>query len=51
MMNKRKSTNVEKWRYLVGMPLLVLVLGLISWNEAVQSEKVSGTIRLTYLKG
>ncbi len=43
MMNKRKSTNVAKWRYLIGMPLLVLMLGILSWNMADPVEKVTGT--------
>ncbi len=43
MMNKRKSTNVEKWKYLIGMPLLVMMLGIMSWNMAEPVEKVTGT--------
>lgn len=40
MMNKRKSTNVEKWKYFIGLPLLVIMLGIISCNKAAPIEKV-----------
>ncbi|WP_373493580.1 M56 family metallopeptidase [Aquiflexum sp.] len=42
MMNKSRSTNVKKWRYLIGMPLLVLMIGLFSSKIAGQNEKVIG---------
>tara|TARA_R110001592_G_scaffold363281_1_gene683092 strand:- start:12549 stop:13640 length:1092 start_codon:yes stop_codon:yes gene_type:complete len=43
MMNKCKSTNLEKWRYFMSVPLLILMLGLFSMNTAEQSKNVIGT--------
>ena len=40
MMNKCKSTNVEKWKYFIGLPLLIIMLGIISCNKAAPIEKV-----------
>ncbi|MBD3630833.1 M56 family metallopeptidase [Cyclobacterium sp.] len=43
MMNKRRSTNENKWKYLIGMPLLILVLALFSLKMTGQEDNVTGT--------
>lgn len=43
MMNKRRSTNENKWKYLIGMPLLALVLALFSLKMTGQEDSVTGT--------
>lgn len=43
MMNKSKSANAEKLRYLLAMPLLVLMLGLFSWKMAENATNLTGT--------
>ncbi|NHE56290.1 M56 family metallopeptidase [Cyclobacterium plantarum] len=43
MMNKRRSTNENKWKYFIGIPLLVLVLGLFSLKMTGQEDNVTGT--------
>lgn len=42
MMNKGKSTHVEKLKYFIGIPFLVIVLGIVSSNIAEPKEKVAG---------
>ncbi|HSJ69493.1 MAG TPA: M56 family metallopeptidase, partial [Anditalea sp.] len=43
MMNKQKSAYQEKWKYLIGVPAMVLMLTLFSYQMKVEPEKVAGT--------
>ncbi len=43
MMNKTKSTAIQKNRFLLGIPLVVLMIGLFSCNMAVSQSELTGT--------